>query len=201
MELNFLAPILKKRKPKVKAEPKVEVKQEVKVENKVEAKAKEEGQNTSSSSVPADMSDSSKKRKSPEADDQDKQAGGSQPEADQVPGLKKVKTTDGASSAHSQAEPASADSETTQPVPLLNEIMGKAAAGNADELAPDQTTDQMSAGNKDHDSLEACKGNDEYVTSEWEGFESDEDVKDGDQLSEAGDNAALAEGCAVGHDI
>ena len=196
MKLNFIAPILKKRKPKVK--------QEVKVENNVDAEAKEKGQKSSSSAVPTDIPDSSKKHKSPEANDQDKQAGGSPQEVDQVPVLKKVKTTNDAPSAQPQAAPVSAGSEATQPAPLYTDSMENVAAGNAGGLAPDQTIDQTTAENENHVSFEDCRGNDETVTSEWEGFDSDEDAEDaedGNQLSEARDNAALTEGFALGGDI
>lgn len=189
----------------MKIEPKLEVKQEIKAESKVKAQAKEKAQNTSFSSVPADVPDSSKKRKSPEAEDQDKQAGGLLQEVDQVPVplvkyfhgrglryrllLKKVKTTNDTSRAQPQAEPASADSEATQPVYSYGESMGKIAGPNAGELAPNQNSNQTIAENENHVSLEACREDEENFTSEWEGFESDEDIEDSGQLSEA-DNTA-----------
>lgn len=138
-----LAPILKKRKPRVKIEPKLEGKQEVKVKWKVEAEVKEEEKNAPSSSVPVDMSNSSMKRKSSELDDEDEQARFPPEEVDQVSMSKKVKTS-------------------------CKESMGPVAGSDAGELAPEREIDQTTAENENHVTHGTCRGEDE-----WEGFGSE----------------------------
>jgi hypothetical protein len=82
--LKFLAPILKRRKLKIKVETKIEAKQEVKVESQVESEDMPWALDPCSSSNPADTEEVSKKRKSPEIDDQDKKAQDSQPKIEQI---------------------------------------------------------------------------------------------------------------------